>query len=448
MNNDVQYEIKNENWSPCFIDAEVEREYLKEFNLDALKIGKAGTVIILIVWIGFALFDVRLNENARSSALFFRFLVITPVLLVFMGLMYTRMAVSIYQTLILLELVIIECSIYYVVGFYDFGEICHSMGLELPLGESDGKYLFIAIWLLVTFMGSMIARMKVIQSVLNGISILLLLILSIIDYQPSVIIIIITIPFLITAMPVVWLSALHVQQYTRQNFRAAKLLAYSMEQSESLLLNILPVQIADRLKKSPGTIADGFKHVSVLFADIVGFTKISRRHRPEAIIKMLNQIFTRFDQISNKYGAEKIKTIGDAYMLAAGIPEICTNHCETVANCALEMIDLAGSFLDPDGNPIEIRVGIHTGAAIAGVIGTHKFSYDIWGDTVNTASRMESYSNAGKIQVTEETFNALKDRFIFEKRGAIDVKGKGLMKTYWLKGRIDDSKAAIKKEKL
>lgn len=439
MNIDTLYKIKNSQWAPCFADAGVEKKFTKALNLEVLNIGRTGTVIMLAVWIGFTWFDMHLNEPGKTFALFFRLTVITPVLLVFLALMFSRFAVSIYQNLILLELVVIELSIWHVVKFYDFKDICLSMGLLMPLEEADGKYLFIFVWLLVTFMGSMITRMKVQQAALNGCVVIFLLTLSVMHYKPSLIITIITIPFLITAIPVVWLSTLHVQQYTRLNFRAAKLLAHSMQQSETLLLNILPAQIADRLKQSPGTIADGFNHVSVLFADIVGFTGLSQRHRPEVIVEMLNRIFTRFDLISKRHGAEKVKTIGDAYMLAAGIPEASDDHCQRVADCALDMMDAAAEFRGPDGKPIRIRIGIHTGPAIAGVIGTHKFSYDLWGDTVNTASRMESHGDAGRIQVTREIYDILKDRFIFEARNAIEVKGKGTMTTYWLKERTGDT---------
>jgi class 3 adenylate cyclase len=208
-----------------------------------------------------------------------------------------------------------------------------------------------------------------------------------------------------------------------------------MEQSESLLLNILPPSIAQRLKETPGTIADGFSSVSVLFADIVGFTPLSERYRPEEMVRMLNRIFSEFDSISKKYKVEKIKTIGDAYMLAAGVPEEQNNHCAVVADCALDMLSAAKHFSDPGGTQIRIRIGIHTGPAIAGVIGDHKFSYDLWGDTVNTASRMESHGDADRIQVTGDIYEKLKDEFVFEPRAEIEIKGKGRIKTWWLIGR-------------
>ena len=429
---DTKYKIKNKNWYPCFADPAIEQEFLQEFNFESLKPGKIALFIIIFVWAGFAWFDLHLDDPVRSSVLYFRFLVVTPLFLIILALSYSKYATRIYQPMALLTMFIIEISIYYIVKFFNFQEIVHSMGFELLLENELGNFFFIFIWYLVILMASMIARINTLQSLLNGLVVIILYILSIIHFHPSFMIVIITVAALSTTLFVMWIGSLSIQQYARQNFRAAKLLAQSMQESESLLLNILPVQIANRLKETPGTIADGFKHVSVLFADIVGFTKLFVKYKPDVIVKMLNQIFSKFDTISKKYGAEKIKTIGDAYMLAAGIPEISHNHSSIVADCALDMIKATKDFSDPDGNPIQIRIGIHTGPAIAGVIGTHKFSYDIWGDTVNTASRMESHGDVGKIQVTKEIFENLKNNFIFEWRSEIEVKGKGKMETFWL----------------
>jgi class 3 adenylate cyclase len=150
---------------------------------------------------------------------------------------------------------------------------------------------------------------------------------------------------------------------------------------------------------------------------------------------MLNHIFSQFDHIAKKHAVEKIKTIGDAYMLAAGVPETRPDHCAAVADCALDMVAAATNMSDPKGDPIQIRVGIHTGPAIAGVIGAHKFAYDLWGDTVNTASRMESHGASGKIQTSKEIYQILKDDFLFEFRDRLHIKGKGEMQTWWLIGR-------------
>ncbi|MBD2176998.1 PAS domain S-box protein [Pseudanabaena sp. FACHB-1998] len=213
---------------------------------------------------------------------------------------------------------------------------------------------------------------------------------------------------------------------------AEEALYAEQEKSERLLLNILPKVIADRLKQSHGVIADSFESVTVLFADIVNFTKISSELSPQDLVDLLNLIFSNFDTLSETYGLEKIKTIGDAYMVAGGIPLPNENHAEAIASMALEMVQKVNELRELTGRKLQIRIGIHTGAVIAGVIGTQKFIYDLWGDTVNIASRMESHSEVGKIQVTSETYELLKDQFELIERGAIEVKGKGTMKTYWL----------------
>jgi urea transport system substrate-binding protein len=207
------------------------------------------------------------------------------------------------------------------------------------------------------------------------------------------------------------------------------------QKTERLLLNILPQPIAQRLKGKQQTIADDFAEVTVLFADIVDFTQLSAHTSPTQLIEMLNDIFSAFDQIAEQYGLEKIKTIGDAYMAAAGLPVRRPDHALAVAEAALEMQQAITRFCHGEGENFQLRIGINTGPVIAGVIGIKKFTYDLWGDTVNVASRMESQGEAGRIQVTETTYDRLQAQFNFEQRGAIPIKGKGLMNTYWLTGK-------------
>ena len=214
-----------------------------------------------------------------------------------------------------------------------------------------------------------------------------------------------------------------------------KKLAEEQEKAERLLLNILPEAIAQRLKRGESTIADSFADVTVLFADIVNFTKLSANLSPAQLVEILNEIFSAFDELAETYQLEKIKTIGDAYMVVGGLPTPRSDHAEAIANMALDMQKMIGQFRLQNNEPVQMRAGINTGAVEAGVIGTKKFTYDLWGDTVNTANRMESHGVAGKIQVTVATYERLKDQYIFEERGIIDVKGKGEMQTYFLIGR-------------
>jgi adenylate cyclase len=213
--------------------------------------------------------------------------------------------------------------------------------------------------------------------------------------------------------------------------------------SERLLLNVLPHAIAERLKGRPEVtaesftelIADSFAEVTVLFADIVEFTKFSSGVSAETLVDVLNDIFTRFDTIADKHGLEKIKTIGDCYMAAAGLPVPITDHAIRAANMALDMIEAVDRYNEHSNYNLRVRIGISTGSVVAGVIGKRKFLYDLWGDVVNTASRMESHGVSGRIQMTESTRERLGEKFKLEKRGAIEVKGKGEMETWFLNSR-------------
>lgn len=215
------------------------------------------------------------------------------------------------------------------------------------------------------------------------------------------------------------------------------MLQQEYDRSENLLLSILPETIARRLKTEPQTIADRHPAVTVLFADLVGFTELAGQKPAEKLLDMLNHIFSRFDMLVDRYGLEKIKTIGDAYMVAGGIPLPSRNHISAVARLALDMRAEIAS-LQHIYPGLNLRIGFHTGAVIAGVIGNKKFSYDIWGDTVNVASRMESHGLPGEIHVSAPVYMALKDEFEFENRGLIEIKGKARMQTWFLKGYRQD----------
>ncbi|QKQ76478.1 adenylate/guanylate cyclase domain-containing protein [Nostoc sp. TCL240-02] len=223
------------------------------------------------------------------------------------------------------------------------------------------------------------------------------------------------------------------ERLRKKEFYARKAMELAQQKSERLLLNILPGMIAEQLKQQPTTIADSFMEVTVLFADIVGFTELSARTSPTELVEFLNTIFCLFDQLAEVHGVEKIKTIGDAYMAVAGLPNQSNDHASAIANMALDMQNSIAIFNAENNQLFSIRIGISTGPVVAGVIGLKKFAYDLWGDTVNTASRMESHGIAGSIQVCEATYQLLKDKYLFHKRGLIQVKGKGKMMTYILK---------------
>lgn len=213
------------------------------------------------------------------------------------------------------------------------------------------------------------------------------------------------------------------------------------KQAELLLLNILPQPIAERLKKSHNTIiADSFEAVTVLFADLVDFTEFSSQTSPTELVEILNRIFSKFDRLAAKHGVEKIKTIGDAYMAVAGLPKRRYDHAQAIAEMALDMQEVIAQFNTENSNSFKLRIGINSGPVVAGVIGIKKFSYDLWGDTVNMASRMESHGLPNHIQLTADTYKLLGKQYLFEKRGSIEIKGKGAMTTYFLLGRKEESR--------
>jgi len=209
----------------------------------------------------------------------------------------------------------------------------------------------------------------------------------------------------------------------------------ALERSDGLLLNVLPRSIAERLKRDPGVIAEHHDEVTVLFADVAGFTPFVQRTPANRVVAVLNEVFSAFDELAERHGLEKIKTIGDAYMVVAGLPEPRADHAQAAAEMALEMQAEAKRLGGTLGLDLAFRIGLDSGPVIAGVIGRRKFSYDLWGDTVNTASRMESHGLPGRIQVTGATYARLGDAYQFEDRGEIEVKGKGRLHTYLLLGR-------------
>jgi class 3 adenylate cyclase len=208
------------------------------------------------------------------------------------------------------------------------------------------------------------------------------------------------------------------------------------EKSEKLLLSILPGHVAERLKHQPGTIADGFADVSVMFADVVNFTRLAEELTPNQVVSFLDEVFTRFDRLAEQHGLDKIKTIGDAYMVVGGLTQTLPNYADHVADMALEMIEL--TRFDPQMRRlgVELHIGIATGPAIAGVIGATRFIYDLWGDTVNLASRLTSEAEPGSILVDRTTFRRLGHRYSCEAPQDIEIKGKGSTTTYRLSGKL------------
>ena len=222
--------------------------------------------------------------------------------------------------------------------------------------------------------------------------------------------------------------------FTGENRRVLEMLRLEKDKSERLLLNVLPRQIADTLRDHDQTIAERYDDVSILFADAVGFTPLSEELEPEAIVGLLNEIYTHFDELVHRYQVEKIRTIGDNYMVVAGAPSRRPDHATVLATMALDMVSYTEDLAASTEPHLRFRIGISSGPVVAGVIGTTKFQYDVWGDAVNTASRMESHGVPGRVQIGPATHALVKDHFRVEPRGSIEIKGKGTIETWLLDG--------------
>ena len=242
--------------------------------------------------------------------------------------------------------------------------------------------------------------------------------------------------FVITAVSSVVMVVVTVWFALRDTARAEAVMEAQYERSEALVANMLPASIAERLKEPDrNVIADKYDEASVLFADIVGFTERASSTAPADLVRFLDRLYGAFDALVDNHGLEKIKVSGDSYMVVSGVPRPRADHAQALADFALDMANVVAGLKDPHGHPVPLRIGMACGPVVAGVVGSRRFFYDVWGDAVNVASRMESTDSVGRIQVPQAMYERLKDEFVLQERGHIDVKGKGLMRTWYLIGR-------------
>jgi adenylate cyclase len=246
--------------------------------------------------------------------------------------------------------------------------------------------------------------------------------------------------FVLTTISACVMVVVTVWYALRDTARAEAAMEVEYERSEALLANMLPASIAERLKDpAHNIIADKYDEASVLFADIADFTEKASDVAPDQLIRFLDRLYSDFDALVDKHGLEKIKVSGDSYMVVSGVPEPRADHVEALADLALDMADTANRLKDSHGHGLPLRIGLATGPVVAGVVGSRRFFYDVWGDAVNVASRMEATDSVGRIQVPEAVYERLKNNFVLQERGSIEVKGKGIMRTWYLVGRKGDT---------
>jgi class 3 adenylate cyclase len=410
----------------AFIDPALEAEFQAAyFELEVKRYTRFSLAVATVFFLGYGIHDAFFLGELRERAWMIRYAIFLPIAVAVLVFARTRAYARFQQPAALV-----------------FGMAVNLVVLWIgAIAPPTAFVLYTSYAVLFVTLGPFIAKMNVAtQSLYTLLSSALFLFFAATVSHPDAAVTVSMAATIVCIGAIGAIVARAEQLQSRRVFIQRQTIATQMEEldverakSEALLLNILPSSIATRLKSSAGAIADGFPEVTVLFADIVGFTKLSARMSPEALVRGLNEMFSTFDDLADSLGVEKIKTIGDAYMAVAGLHGD-KDHAQTIAEMALGMVRGIAKFNRFD-EPINVRIGIHTGPAVAGVIGKKKFIYDVWGDTVNTASRMESHGVPGEVHVTEATHALLEREYDFEARGEIEVKGKGVMRTWFVRGK-------------
>ncbi len=427
-----------------FLDAELEREFVKEnFGIAVQKYVRFSVTLSLIAFLGYGVHDALVIPEVRDKAWAIRFLFCGPIAAVLIAFVFKNTKFQWHQPAMLV-----------------FGLTVNVVVIWIgAISPPAGFFLYTTYAIVFVTVGPFLARMNIKTQI--AYTVLTLVIYNVFDALVTHAAMMVHLSINLATFTLGAVGALAARELDLQNrlaFLQRRIIREQMaaldaerSRSETLLLNVLPRRIADRLKEAPGVvIADRFASATVLFSDIVGFTQMSTQLPADELVKRLDAVFTRFDDIADQLGLEKIKTIGDAYMVAGGVPLARRDHAEAVCEMAIRMRDCVDAMAEELGSDLRVRIGVHTGPVVAGVIGKKKFIYDVWGDTVNTASRMESHGVPRAIHVSDATYEATRDIYDFESRGTIAVKGKGDMDTYLLlrrKGLEDERSASLPSER-
>jgi class 3 adenylate cyclase len=415
-------------FSGAFVNRALEREFQAEhFDLDVRRFTQFSLGLSSLGFLAFGLEDAYvLPPSLRAHAWAIRYGLFGPVGAAVWALTFTRAYARFHQAAMLV-----------------FGLSLNAVVMGIgAIAPPAGFFIYNGYAVLFVTLGPFIARMNVVtQSIYTALSIGLFAVYAHFVSRPEMAIGIST-GATLGAMGVIGaLVARQAEMQARQMFLQRRTIRAQLAEidserakSEALLLNILPVSVAARLKADGGAIADAFADVTVLFADIVGFTRMAERLTPVEVVRRLSELFSAFDDLAEELGVEKIKTIGDAYMAASGLSVDATRGAHAMAKMALGMLARVEQFSHRYEDPLHVRIGLNSGPVVAGVIGKKKFIYDIWGDAVNTASRMESHGTPGRVHVSEQTRLRLESEYVFEPRGDVEIKGKGVMRTFYLVG--------------
>ena len=404
---------------------EIEKQFQVEYHTTTISSTRLALVLGVALFSVFGILDIYALPISKHFVWFVRFAIVAPFLVLTLILSYVPSMQRYVQALMCTGVALSGLGIVAFIG------VAHE--------EELGSRFYFTGLLLVSMWAYGLSRLRFWYAVLANLIIIIgyeyngMVIKQLLATQTGIVIFTLHNFFFLGANVVGMFTSYTLERLSRKDFLQKYIIREQRDQADRLLFNVLPKTIAERLKQSHETIAEEFSSASVLFADIVNFTPISARFGPHEVVNMLDELFSRFDELVDKYGVEKIQVAGDGYMVAAGVPVPRPDHATVLARLALDMLEIVQSeeFLDGK-HPIELRIGLNSGPLIAGVIGRKRFVYALWGDMVNTASRMESHGVRGKIQITSATYELVRDEFECEYVGEISIKGKGLMEAWHL----------------
>lgn len=403
-----------------FADPEAERAFrLTYFQRNLLNL-RLAHVLAVLIWAVFGILAQSIVENRVADAVI-RFGILIPAVLLSLVFTYTVAYPRVWEQ--------VTVGILLVNAFVWISQLALSSDVRVD-------WIYVPMLLLLQF-GFTFLRLPFVPATITGVIVVLYYTVATLLFSngPAVHLLFADF-FLITGVMVGMAAAYTLEWQTRLLFLSERQLEGERQRSESLLLNVLPRPIAERLKARPSgdekIIADGHEEATILFIDLVGFTDQAARATPQEIVSTLDYLFTQFDALADLWGLEKIKTVGDAYMAVAGVPAPRTDHADAAAAMALAALDVVREVRWPSGEGIQVRIGLASGPAVAGVIGRRKFAYDLWGDTVNLASRLESHGEPGRIHVSEATYELIKDRYVFSESHIVELRGKGSIRTRFL----------------
>ena len=408
-----------------FPDGVIETQFRQDYHANTVSTTRLALVLGLILYSLFGILDIYAIPFSKDMVWVIRYGIVAPVMIAAFVASYVKSLQKYTQIFMCIAVAISGLGIVAMI----------SITTEAEFGN---RFYFTGL-ILISMWGYSLSRLRFWYAVLANVIIMIgyefasIEMKRLLESETGIVIFTMHNFFFLGANVIGMFASYYLERYTRRDFLQKYTIQAQRDRADKLLYNVLPEQIAERLKESSETIAEEFSSATVLFADIVNFTPISARFGPLEVVDMLNELFSRFDELVEKYGVEKIQVAGDGYMVAAGVPAPRPDHAIVMAQLALDMLDCVrtGNFLGGK-HPIEIRIGLNSGSLIAGVIGRKKYFYALWGDMVNTASRMESHGESGKIQITRAMYELVRDAFECEYIGEIPVKGKGKLEAWHL----------------